>query len=108
MSQIASRLDVGSDEFKSNQAHHQKLASQLKDAKQKISEGGGEDLRKKHENRKKLFVRDRIKKLLDPDSPFLEIGALAGLKLYEDQAPSAGVVTGVGRVNGLEVMIIAN
>jgi acetyl-CoA carboxylase carboxyltransferase component len=108
MSQIVSRVSLDSDEFKTNQSCHQKLASDLKEIRKKITEGGGPELRKKHEERKKLFVRDRIKKLLDPESPFLEVGGLAALEMYEGQAPGAGVVTGIGRVSGLEVMIIAN
>ncbi|MBN8555087.1 MAG: methylcrotonoyl-CoA carboxylase [Deltaproteobacteria bacterium] len=105
---ISNRVDTRSEDFKSNSNHHQNLATKLKETREKVAQGGGSDLRKKHEERKKLFVRDRIKALLDPDSPFLEVGALAALGVYDDQAPSAGVVTGIGRVSGIEVMIVAN
>ncbi len=108
MSHINSKVDFGSEEFKSNQFFHQKLANQLKDIKEKLSEGGGFELRKKHEERKKLFTRDRIAKLLDPESPFLEVAALAAFQMYDNQAPGAGLVCGIGRINGLEVMVIAN
>lgn len=101
-------MNIGSDDFKSNSAYHRSLVAQLNQVQSDISAGGGVELRKRHEERKKLFVRDRIKTLLDSGSPFLELGGLAALKMYDDQAPSAGIVTGIGRVSGLEVMIIAN
>ena len=63
---------------------------------------------RRHREQGKLLVRDRIEKLLDPGSPFLEIGALAGFGLYDGQAPGAGLVCGIGRVSGREVMIVAN
>lgn len=102
------KIDLQNEDFKKRFLHHSNLANQLKDIKKQISEGGGLDLRKKHEARNKLFVRDRIQKLLDPGSPFLEVGALAGYDLYEGAAPGAGIVTGIGRVSDQEVMIIAN
>jgi len=108
MSIIQSRIDRDSGEFRAQYLHHEKLAEELRKNFQKIAEGGGPELRQKHEERKKLFVRERIKRLLDPDSPFLEIGAFAAFGVYENQASSAGIVAGVGRVSGLEVMIIAN
>lgn len=74
----------------------------------KISEGGGSQYKERQRQQGKLFVRDRIKKLLDPDSPFLEIGALAAWKVYEDDAPAAGIVTGIGRICGIECMVVAN
>ena len=70
--------------------------------------GGGAKAQARHREQNKLFVRDRIDKFLDPGSPFLEIGALAAHGMYEGAAPSAGVVTGIGRVHGREVMIVAN
>ncbi len=108
MSVLSTQIDTTSSEFQENLKYHQGLAETLRSHRKKVSEGGSYELRKKHEERKKLFVRDRIQKLLDPNSPFLEIGALAAHGLYENQAPGAGLVTGVGRVSGVEVMIIAN
>ncbi|HEX9924510.1 MAG TPA: carboxyl transferase domain-containing protein, partial [Anaerolineae bacterium] len=70
--------------------------------------GGGERARQRHTKRGKLFVRDRIDKLLDAGSPFLETSALAAWELYDSQAPSAGIVTGIGRIAGRECMIVAN
>lgn len=108
MSHIVSQIDTKSEEFKSNTFFHQNLAKQLGEIKSKIHEGGGEVLRRKHEERKKLFVRDRIERLLDEGSKFLEIAPFAAFQMYENQAPGAGLVCGIGRVSGLEVMIIAN
>lgn len=105
---LQSQIQTGSPEFKANQAHHEGLLKQLEIELQKAREGGGPDLRKKHESRGKLFVRDRIQKLIDPGTPFLELSSLAANGMYSDQAPGAGVVTGVGLVHGREVMIVAN
>lgn len=105
---FATQIDRDSSEFKANKSFHLDLAGRLKEIKNQVSLGGGADLRAKHESRKKLFVRDRIQKLLDSGSPFLEIGALAARGMYEDNIASAGLVTGIGRVSGQEVLIVAN
>lgn len=105
---LHSKIDRVSEDFKSNSNHHQSIATKLKDIRAQIHQGGGEDLRKKHEERGKLFVRDRVQKLLDPQTPFLELGGFAGYGMYDNAAPGAGVVTGIGRVSGREVMIVAN
>jgi 3-methylcrotonyl-CoA carboxylase beta subunit len=105
---IQSRIQRDAEEFKSNRFYHLELANQLKTVQKKIGEGGSADLRRKHEERKKLFVRDRIKKLLDEGSPFLEIAPLAAIQMYDNQAPAAGMIAGIGRVSGIEVMVIAN
>ncbi len=73
-----------------------------------VREGGSASARAKHTGRGKLLVRDRVDRLLDPGSPFLELSPLAGLGLYDDAVPSAGVVTGVGRVSGRECVVVAN
>lgn len=103
-----SRIDTSSEEFKANYEHNKALAKQLQDLHDNISEGGGKKNRDKHEARGKLFVRQRVEKLLDPQSPFLELGAIAAHKVYDWDAPSAGIVTGVGRISGVECMIVAN
>ncbi len=108
MSALQSRIDPSSEAFKKNHAFHAALAKELKQRLEQAAQGGGNESRKKHEERNKLFVRDRIQKLLDPGTPFLELGALAALGHYDNQAPGAGLVTGIGRVTGREVMIIAN
>jgi len=73
-----------------------------------MRQGGGEKYRQRHESLGKLFVRERIERLLDPGSPFLELSPLAAWGMYDDQAPGAGMVTGIGRIAGREVMIVAN
>ena len=108
MSIIQSNVQTGSPDFISNQAHHFAEAEKLETQLAKTREGGGAELRKKHESRGKLFVRDRIQKLIDPGTPFLEVGSLAAHDMYEGAAPGAGIVTGVGLVHGREVMIVAN
>jgi acetyl-CoA carboxylase carboxyltransferase component len=108
MESIASRLDPSSAAFKSNHQHHQVLAADLRQKLAAVREGGGTEARKRHEARGKLFVRERIDKLLDHGSPFLELSALAADGVYEDDAPGAGIVAGIGRVSGREVMIVAN
>ena len=70
--------------------------------------GGSEAARTKHTDRGKLLVRDRVDGLLDPGSPFLELSPLAATVMYDDAVPSAGVVTGIGRVSGRECVIVAN
>lgn len=103
-----SKIDTDSEDFRKRSNFHRGLANALKETIAGVQAGGGPDLRQKHESRGKLFVRDRIRKLLDPSSPFLEIGGLAANGLYDNSAPGAGIVTGVGRVSGQEVMIVAN
>lgn len=104
----ASTIETNSEDYKSNYDFHKSLASDLRDKRALIEQGGGEKSRSKHESRNKLFVRDRIHKLLDSGSEFLEMGTFAAWGQYDGAAPGAGVVTGVGRVSGQEVMIIAN
>ncbi|NND64707.1 MAG: methylcrotonoyl-CoA carboxylase [Gammaproteobacteria bacterium] len=108
MSLIASQLDAESEPFQNNTAHMQRLVDELKNQLQSASLGGGDLARKKHTDRDKLLVRDRIDALLDPGSPFLEIAPLAANGMYNDQAPCAGVVAGIGQVHNRPVMIVAN
>ncbi|MES8333723.1 carboxyl transferase domain-containing protein, partial [Cutibacterium acnes] len=74
----------------------------------RAAQGGGEKARAKHTERGKLLVRDRITALLDPGSPFLEIAPLAAFGMYNDEAPSAGMIAGIGRVSGVECVIVCN
>lgn len=107
-SEIISNLQTQSEEYRSNLEFHTLALKTLSQKLSQAQEGGGTDLRKKHESRGKLFVRDRISKLIDEGTSFLELSPLAANDLYEGAAPSAGVVTGIGLVHGREVMIIAN
>jgi acetyl-CoA carboxylase carboxyltransferase component len=108
MELIESHLDTASAEFQENAAHHKALAAGLRAHLAAVREGGGAELRKKHVARGKLFVRDRIERLLDPGTAFLELSPLAAHGLYDGDAPAAGLVTGVGVVNGRNVMVVAN
>lgn len=108
METLSSTINPQTPEYKSNAEHNRALAQELKDRLKTIHEGGGEKYRKRHEEQGKLFVRERIERLLDINSPFLECSALAAYKLYDDDSPSAGIITGIGRVANREVMIVAN
>lgn len=108
MAKIKSKVNPRSQEFVDKQNAMQELVNDLHNNVNKIKLGGGEKSKARHESRGKLFVRDRIEKLIDPGSPFLEVGQFAGFGVYDDYTPCAGVVAGVGRVSGVECMIIGN
>jgi 3-methylcrotonyl-CoA carboxylase beta subunit len=91
-----------------NAKTNSELAAELRARVWTAAQGGPESIRTRHTARGKLLPRERVDRLLDPGSPFLEIGQLAAFGLYEDQAPGAGVIAGIGRVSGREVMIVAN
>ncbi|ORU94484.1 MAG: methylcrotonoyl-CoA carboxylase [Cycloclasticus sp. symbiont of Bathymodiolus heckerae] len=105
---IKSKLETASAEFKENSAAMGDLVSELNERITTAAQGGGERARKKHLAREKLLPRDRIKALLDKGSSFLELSQLAAYGLYSGDAPAAGIITGIGRVHGVEVMVIAN
>src|SRR3954462_11020888 len=84
------------------------LVDDLRERLAVARQGGTEAARTKHTDRGKLLVRDRVDRLLDPGSPFLELSPLAATGLYDDAVPSAGIVTGVGRVSGRECVVVAN
>ncbi len=105
---LVSRIDPSSEEFRENHRHHAALAARLREEVSRARDGGGEKERERHAARGKLSVRDRIERLLDPGSAFLEIAPLAGWGMYDGAAPCAGLVTGIGRVAGREVMVVAN
>ncbi len=105
---LESQISAQSTDYQRNYAHHLKLAEDLQKLVQKIRGGGSEEARKKHEERGKLFVRDRIRLLLDEDKPFLELSPLAAYNLYESDVPAAGIVTGIGWIHGQPAMIVAN
>lgn len=108
MDVIKSRINVNSEEFKENKAYYLSLVQELKSRLEKVKQGGPQKARELHEKRGKLFVRERIKRLCDPDSFFLELTHLAAWDMYDDEISSAGVITGIGVVCGKEVMVIAN
>ncbi|MBK6452700.1 MAG: methylcrotonoyl-CoA carboxylase [Proteobacteria bacterium] len=108
MSVLQTRIDRHGAEFTANEAVNRGLAAELRELAAKVRAGGSAAARAQHESRDKLLVRDRIDRLLDPGTPFLEIGQLAGHNLYDDWIPSGGVVAGIGRVSGLECVIVGN
>jgi 3-methylcrotonyl-CoA carboxylase beta subunit len=108
MSVIRSQIRTDSEEFQANEALMRRLVDALRETTAKTALGGSESARGKHQARGKLLVRDRIDALLDPASPFLELSSLAAHGLYRNEVPSAGLVTGIGRISGRECMIVAN
>lgn len=108
MQSLSSNVDTRSTDFKDNTEFNKAIAADLKARLEKVKMGGGEDAVKKHRARKKLLARERIDRILDSGSPFLELSALAGHEVYDEEVPSAGVVTGIGLVHGVECMFVAN
>jgi acetyl-CoA carboxylase carboxyltransferase component len=105
---IDSNINTSSKEFKENYNHYERLVKDLKEKISLVYKGGGEDKIKLHKERKKMLVRERIDELLDHDTPFMEFNPLAAHGMYEDKAPCAGIVTGIGIIHGREVVIVAN
>ncbi len=105
---LHSRVDPASAEFEANAAHHRGLAESLRKENALSREGGGAKAEKRHRELGKLPPRERVERLLDPGTAFLEVAPLAGLKLYEFATPAGGLIAGVGRVSGRDVMVIAN
>jgi acetyl-CoA carboxylase carboxyltransferase component len=108
MFRIESKVDTQSAEFRKNSEGMKGIVAELKERVDVARQGGSERARKRHTDRGKLLVRDRLRKLFDPGTPFLELSSLAAHGMYEDQAPCAGIVTGIGVVHGREVLVVAN
>src|SRR5687767_6101593 len=108
MTILSSQVDTRSDTFKRNAEAMRALVADLKARTDKIRLGGGEESRKRHVARGKLLPRERVRALLDPGSPFLELSPLAAMGMYDNEAPGSGVITGVGRVSGVECVIVCN
>jgi 3-methylcrotonyl-CoA carboxylase beta subunit/propionyl-CoA carboxylase len=108
MDTLETQLDLTDDRAQANAAYHRALAGELRQRLAAARQGGGERYQQRHRDQGKLFVRERIDKLLDPGSPFLELSPLAAWDLYDGEAPGAGLVTGIGRVSGRECLIVAN
>jgi 3-methylcrotonyl-CoA carboxylase beta subunit len=105
---IESQIDPRSPEFQANAAQLRGVVEDLRQQLAHTALGGGEKARNKHTERGKLLPRERIRGLLDAGSPFLEFSPLAAHGMYEDQAPCAGLIAGIGRVHGIEVVVLAN
>jgi len=108
MTILKSKLNPRSEEFKANAAAMRALVDDLREKTASVARGVSEDARNKHLARGKLLPRDRVNALLDPGAPFLEFSALAAHEMYNGEVPSAGVITGIGRVKGVECVIVAN
>ncbi len=105
---IESKIDTGGDEFRARYDHNRALAQKLRADVAEAAKGGTEKSRERHVARGKLLPRDRVERLLDPGSPFLEIGQLAACDMFEGEVPGAGIICGIGRVSGRQVMIVCN
>ena len=108
MTRIVSRIDAGGADFRENAAQMESLVAELRRRLAQAAAGGGEEARARHLARGKLLPRDRIEALLDPGSPFLEIAPLAAGGMYGDDAPAAGLVAGIGRIHGNQLLVVAN
>ena len=105
---LTTQLNPRSADFKANADAMRGLIDDLNTQLTQIAQGGGEAARAKHTARGKLLPRDRVEMLLDPGTPFLELAPLAGLNMYDNAAPGGGVVAGIGRVSGVECVIVCN
>jgi 3-methylcrotonyl-CoA carboxylase beta subunit len=105
---LSTTLNTDAPESRDRAAHNRRLAEQLRARVAQAALGGSEASRARHESRGKLLPRDRVERLLDPGSPFLEIGQLAANGLYSDEVPGAGLIAGIGRVSGRQAMIVCN
>ncbi len=108
MPELQTIVDPSSQAFAANQAHNLALVEALRSKVAQAALGGSAKHRERHVERGKLLPRDRVQRLLDPGSPFLEIGQLAANGMYDDEAPGAGMIAGIGRVSGVECMIVAH
>jgi 3-methylcrotonyl-CoA carboxylase beta subunit len=105
---IESKIATEGEEFRARSAHNLALAAKLRADVAEAAKGGPEKHRQRHVERGKLLPRDRVEQLLDPGSPFLEIGQLAACDMYDSEVPGAGIIAGIGRVSGRQAMIVCN
>jgi len=108
MTQLKTTLNTGSDDFRANDAHYDQLIEKLHELRRAQRIGGSEKARDLHVKRGKMLPRERIERLIDPGTPFLELGDLAALGKYDGVPPGAGIITGIGVIEGRQCMIIAN
>ena len=105
---LGTSINADSDEYRKRTAHNRALTDALRAQVAEAALGGNEKSRERHTSRGKLLPRERVERLLDPGSPFLEIGQLAANDLYEGEVPGAGLICGIGRVSGRQCMIVCN
>src|SRR5215204_4062512 len=108
MDVLDSHIDPSSPLFKANAERMTALMAELRDRITQARQGGGPKYLERHREQGKLTARERIEQLIDPGTPFLELSPLAAFGMYDDDAPGAGLVTGIGRVSGREVVVVAN
>ena len=108
MASIHSKIDIQSSSYSQNRSFMEALVEEFKSRVEEVKKGGGEKSLARHRSRGKLSARERIQKLVDPQSSFLEFSTLAAWDMYEGAAPSAGVITGIGLIKGVECLIVAN
>src|SRR5579863_6256365 len=105
---ITTALDHRSDAFRANDRAMRAIVADLREKSAVIGEGGDAVARQRHEGRGKMLVRERVRLLIDPGSPFLELSAFAAYGMYDGAVPAAGLVTGIGRIAGTECVVVAN
>jgi len=108
MATLETSVDTTTEVYQENYAHYQELVNELYGKIENVKQGGTLKARERHLKRGKLLARDRIFALVDPGTFFMELSPLAGEKLYESALPSAGIITGIGKIQGRFVMLIAN
>jgi 3-methylcrotonyl-CoA carboxylase beta subunit len=108
LSKLRSHVDPRSEGFEENAETYEELLQELRERSAEARRGGGEKAQRRHKERGKLPVRDRVELLLDPGTAFLELSPLAAFGMYDGRVPAAGIVTGIGRIAGREVMVVAN
>jgi 3-methylcrotonyl-CoA carboxylase beta subunit len=108
ISRIQTNVDTSSDEFKENERQMDAVMARMQDLTTRIQQGGPEKARQKHLQRKKMLPRDRVTALIDPGTTFLELSPMAGHELYDADVPAGGIITGIGVVEGISCMIVAN
>src|SRR5262249_18349097 len=105
---LRSKVSPGSEEFQANTRAYEALIADLRSELHRVALGGGERARERHGGRGKRLPRNRVDRLLDPGAPFLELSPMAAHGLYDDEAPGAGIITGIGVVSGRECVVVAN
>src|SRR4029079_9833313 len=106
--ELPTRVDLRDPQYKANKARNLELAADLRGRLDRVALAGGEEYVKRHHERGKLLARERIERLIDPATTFLELSPLAADGVYEDDVPSGGIVTGIGLVAGREGVVVAN
>jgi 3-methylcrotonyl-CoA carboxylase beta subunit len=108
MTVLQSHAASGNLDFQANETEHRRLVAELRERMQRVAQGGGQRARERHLARGKLLPRERVRRLCDPGAPFLELCPLAAEDLYDGEAPGAGVIAGIGLLNGRHALIVAN